>query len=169
MRILAERRGGQHLPLLLECAATVLVDGGGAADQDHRPGVLLGVCQAGERVNHTWPGDDSATLRTAGEVAGGLSSVGCRLLVAHAYVGNPLTLRPRRKDRNREAHHPEDKIDALLLQRARQQGRAIDRRRWIADGYRFRRHRFVLLLLRCFFRLSCCAPALYHVDRTTSP
>ena len=45
--VLGERGRRQHLPLLLERAHAVLVDAAGAADEDHRPVVLLGVGQAG--------------------------------------------------------------------------------------------------------------------------
>ena len=48
---LAIGRGELDLVLLLERAHAVLIDGRGAADQDHRPAVLLGIGKTGERMD----------------------------------------------------------------------------------------------------------------------
>ena len=61
--VLRERRRRQHLALLLERAHAVLVDAAGAADEDHRPVVLLGVGEAGQGVDHAGTADDEARLR----------------------------------------------------------------------------------------------------------
>src|SRR6202035_2040428 len=52
VRKLAERRGDQHLPLLLKSAHAAAVGLRGAADQDHGPAVLLGVGETRETVHH---------------------------------------------------------------------------------------------------------------------
>ena len=49
---LAERGGDVDLAFLLEGAHAILICGRCAADQDHRPAVLLGVGQSGEAVHH---------------------------------------------------------------------------------------------------------------------
>src|SRR5450756_178886 len=52
VRKLAERRGDQHLPLLLKRAHAAAVGLRGAADQDHRPAVLLSIGKTRETVHH---------------------------------------------------------------------------------------------------------------------
>src|SRR5581483_8649626 len=124
--ILAERPRRLHLVRLLEGAHAVLEAIVGAAEQDHRPAVAPGVGEAGDRVDHAGAGDDEAGLRPAGEVAGRLRGVTRGLLVAHAVELDPLTLGGEGDRHHGDADDAEHILHALLLQLARDQGRAVD-------------------------------------------
>lgn len=51
MRELAERGGDQPLTLFPGRLHAVLLNGGGATDQDHRPAILIGVRETGEAMH----------------------------------------------------------------------------------------------------------------------
>ena len=117
-------RGELDLVFLLERAHAVLIDGRGAADQDHRPAVLLGIGEAGKRVDDARPGDREARARPPGQVAGGLRGIGRRLLVAHADIFYADLLRRLRDRLHRKADDAEHVFDAVLLEFARHDLRA---------------------------------------------
>ena len=123
---LAERRGDQHLALFLEGAHAAAIGLRGAADQDHRPAVLLGIGEAGEAVHHAGAGHGEADAGATGHIAVGLGRVGRGLLVAHADVVDAFLLRGRGDRADRKPDDPEHMIDALLLEAPRDQGSAID-------------------------------------------
>ena len=122
----AERRGDQHLALFLECAHAAAIGLRGAADQDHRPAILLGIGEAGETVHHAGAGHDDAGAGPAGQIAVGLRRVGGGLLVAHADIGDAFLLRGRGDRADRKPDDPEQVIDALLFEAPRYQGSAVD-------------------------------------------
>ena len=126
VREFAERRGDQHLALFLEGAHAAAIGLRGAADQDHRPAILLGIGEAGETVHHAGAGHDDAGAGAAGQIAVGLRRVGGGLLVAHADIGNAFLLRGCGDRGDRKPDDPEQVIDALLLEAPRYQGSAVD-------------------------------------------
>ena len=126
VRELAERRGDQHLALFLEGAHAAAIGLRGAADQDHRPAVLLGVGETGETVHDARAGHRDAGAGAAGQIAVGPGRVGGGLLVAHADVGDAFLLRRRGDRADRKPDDPEQVIDALLLEAPRDQGSAVD-------------------------------------------
>ena len=131
VRELAERRGDQHLPLFLERAHAAAIGLRGAADQDHRPAILLGIGKTRETVHHAWAGNGEAGAGAAGEIAVGPCRVGGALLVAHAEIGDAFLLRRRGDRGDGKPDDPEQVIDALLLEAPRDQGSAID----LAHGF----------------------------------
>jgi hypothetical protein len=70
MRELGEGRGDQHLALFLEGAHAAAISLGRAADQDHRPAILLGIGKAGEAVDDTRVGGNSEQHRLYAERQG---------------------------------------------------------------------------------------------------
>ena len=77
-------------------------------------------------MHHAGAGHRNAGAGTAGEIAVGLRRIGRALLVAHAEIGNAFLLRRRRYRGDRKPDDPEQVIDALLLQAAREKRSAID-------------------------------------------
>ena len=126
VRKLAERRGDQHLALLLEGAHAAAIGLRGAADQDHRPAVLLRVGETSEAVDDAWAGHRDARAGPARQIAVGPGRVGGGLLVAHADVGDAFFLRRCCDRADRKPDNPEQVIDALLLEAPRHQGSAVD-------------------------------------------
>ena len=126
VRPLAQRRRGQHLALLLEGAHAVAVGLRRAADQQHRPAVLLRVRQARETVDDAGTGHDDARARAAGQVADGAGGIGRGLLVAHADIGQADFLRCLGERTHREPDHAEHELHALFLEAFRQQVGAFD-------------------------------------------
>src|SRR6516162_3062876 len=122
----AERRGDQHLTLFLESAHAAAIGLRGAAEQNHRPAILLGIGEAGETVHHAWAGHDDAGAGAASQIAVGLCRVGGGLLVAHADIGNAFLLRGCGDRGDWKADDPEKVIDALLFEAPRYQGRTVD-------------------------------------------
>ena len=125
-RELHERPRGLHLRRFLERALPVLVRVRRAADEDHRPRVRPGIRQPRDAVDHPRPADRQARARPPGQVADRARGVARRLLVVEAEVADPLPLGRRRDARDRESHHAEHVVDALLLETARDDGRAVD-------------------------------------------
>ncbi len=126
MREFAERRGDQHLALFLEGAHGAAIGLRGAADQDHRPAILLRIGEAGEAVHDAGAGHDDAGARSALQIAVGLRGVGGGLLVPHADIGNTFLLGGRGDRADRKPDDPEQVVDALLLEAPRDQGGAVD-------------------------------------------
>ena len=122
----AERRGDQHLALFLEGAHAAAIGLRGAADQDHRPAVLLRVGKAGETVDDTGAGHDDAGAGPAGQIAVGPGRVGGGLLVAHADIGDAFLLRGGGDRADGKPDDAEQVIDALLFEAPRDQGGAVD-------------------------------------------
>jgi hypothetical protein len=116
--VLRERGRDKDLALLLERAHPVLVDAAGAAEQHHRPVVLLGVGESGQGVDDPGPADDEAGLRAAEQVAGGLRGVRRGLLVAHPDERDAGLLGGHRDRHDGEADDAEHVVDALLLEAA---------------------------------------------------
>src|SRR5205814_1758945 len=86
MRPFADGGRRQYLALLLERAHAVAERFRGAADQDHRPAILLRVGEAGEAVDDAGAGHDDARARPAGQEADGAGRIGRGLLIAHADI-----------------------------------------------------------------------------------
>ena len=126
VRPFADRRRGQHLALFLEGAHAVAVGLRRAADQHHRPAVLLRVGQAGEAVDDAGTGHDDARARAAGQVADGAGGIGRGLLVAHADIGEADLLRRLGERTDREPDDAEHVFHALFLEALRQQVGAFD-------------------------------------------
>ena len=126
VRELAERRGDQHLALLLEGAHAAAIGLRGAADQDHRPAVLLRVGETGEAVDDAWAGHRDAHAGPARQVAVGPGRVGRGLLVAHADIVDAFFLRGRGDRADREPDDAEHVINALLFEASCYQGSAVD-------------------------------------------
>ena len=123
---LADRGRGQDLALFLERAHAVAVGLGRAADQDHRPAVLLGIGEAGDAVDDAGAGHDDARARPAGQEADGAGGVGRGLLVAHSDIGQPDLLRRFGDRPDREPDDAEHVFDALRLEALGQQVGALD-------------------------------------------
>src|ERR1700740_2917679 len=126
VRELAERRGDQHLPLLLERAHAAAIGLRGTADQDHGPAILLGIGETRETVHYAWARYREAGAGAAGEIAVGRCRVGGTLLVAHPEIGDAFLLRSHRNRDDRKPDDPEQVIDALLFEAPRDQGSAVD-------------------------------------------
>ena len=126
VRPFGNRGRGQHLALLLERAHAVAVGLRRAADQDHRPAILLRVGKAGETVDDAGAGHDDARAGAAGQEADGAGGIGCRLLVAHADIGQAHLLRRLGDRPDGEPDDAEHVFYALLLQAFRQQVCASD-------------------------------------------
>ena len=115
VRPFGNRGRGQYLALLLEGAHAVPIGLRGAANEDHRPAVLLGVGKAGKTVDDAGAGDDDARAGPAGQVADGARGIGGRLLVAHADIGKTDLLRRLGDRPDGKPDHPEHVFNALLL------------------------------------------------------
>ena len=126
VRPLADRRRGQHLALFLERAHAVAVGLRRAADQQHRPAILLRVGQAREAVDDAGTGHHDARAGAAGQVADGAGGIGRGLLVAHADIGQADLLRGLGERTDREPDHAEHVFHALFLEALRQQVGAFD-------------------------------------------
>ena len=74
VRPLGDRGRRQHLALFLEGAHAVAVGLRGAADQDHRPAILLRVGKAGEAVDDAGAGHDDARAGPLRQVADGAAA-----------------------------------------------------------------------------------------------
>src|SRR5205085_12060435 len=97
-----------------------------AADQDHRPAVLLSIGKTREAVHHAWSGNGEAGAGAPGEIAVSPCRIGGALLVAHPEIGDAFLLR-RRGDRGHgNPDDPDQAIKALLFEAPRDQGSAID-------------------------------------------
>src|SRR6185312_14786889 len=117
---------GQHLALFLERAHAVAVGLRRTADQEHWPAVLLGIGKPGEAVDDTRPGDRDARARTAGQKADRARGIRCRLLVAHADIGQAHLLRRVGDWADGKPDDAEHVLYALLLEALRQQVGALD-------------------------------------------
>ena len=126
VRPLAHRRRGQHLALLLEGAHAVAIGLRRAADQHHRPAILLRVREAREAVDDAGTGHDDARAGPAGQIADGAGGIGRGLLVAHADIGEADLLRCLGERPDREPDHAEHVFHALFLEAFRQQVGAFD-------------------------------------------
>ena len=126
VRELAERRCDQHLALFLEGPHAVAISLRGAADQDHRPAILLRIGEPGEAVHDPRAGDDDAGAGAARQIAVGLRGIGGGLLVAHADIGHTFFLRGRGDRADRKPDDPEQVIDPLLLEAPRDHRGAVD-------------------------------------------
>ncbi len=126
VRELAERGRAEHLALLLERAHAIAIGLRRAADQQHRPAILLGVGEAGDAVDDARAGHRDARARTAGQKADRARGIRRRLLVAHADIGDAVLLRGLGQRSDREPDDPEHVFDALLLKAFRQKVRAGD-------------------------------------------
>ena len=126
MRPFADGGRRQYLALLLERAHAVAERLRGAADQDHRPAILLRVGEAGEAVDDAGAGHDDARARPAGQEADGAGRIGRGLLVTHADIGQADLLRRLGDWPDREADDAEHVFDALLFEALRQQIGAFD-------------------------------------------
>jgi hypothetical protein len=122
----AERSCEQHLALFLEGAHAAAIGFRGAADQDHRPAILLRIGKPGEAVHDAGSGHDDAGAGPPGQIAVGTGGIGGGLLVPHADIGDTLLLRRRGDRPDREPDHAEQMVDPLLLQAPRDQGGAVD-------------------------------------------
>ena len=116
---LAERRGDQHLALFLERPHAVAPGLRRAADEDHRPAVLLRIGEAGEGVDDAGARHHEAGARAPGQIANGLRGIRGGLLVAHPDVGNPFLLRGRGDRLHRKPDDPEHELDALPFEAPR--------------------------------------------------
>ena len=114
------------LAFLLERAHAVAVRFGCAADQQHRPAILLRVGQAREAVDHAGAGDDDARSRAPGHVADGAGGVGRGLLIPHADIGKAGFLGCVRQGADWEPDHPKHKFHALLFKAFCQQISTFD-------------------------------------------
>ena len=126
VRPFGNRGRGQHLALFLERAHAVAVGLRRAADQDHRPAILLRVGEAGEAVDDARAGHDDARARPAGQEADGARGIGGRLLVAHADIGKADFLRRLGDRPDGKPDDAEHVFHALLLEAFRQQVGAFD-------------------------------------------
>ena len=131
VRPFADRRRGQHLALLLERAHAVAIGLRRAADQQHRPAILLRVRQAREAVDDAGTGHHDARAGAAGQIADGAGGIGRGLLVAHADIGQAGLLRCLGERTHREPDHAEHELHALFLEAFRQQVGAFD----LSHGY----------------------------------
>jgi hypothetical protein len=126
MREFAEGRGDQYLALFLEGAHGAAIGFRRAADQDHRPAILLRIGEAGEAVHDAGAGHDDAGAGAALQIAIGLRRIGRGLLVAHADIGDAFLLRGRGDRADRKPDDPEQMVDALLFEAPCHQGGAVD-------------------------------------------
>jgi len=116
----------QHLALLLESAHAAAIGFRGAADQDHRPAILLRISKAGETVHDTGAGYDDAGAGAAGQIAIRPGSIGGGLLVAHADIGDTLLLRGGGDGADGKPDDAKEVVYALLFEAPRDQGGAVD-------------------------------------------
>ena len=108
-----EGAGGLDLGGVLEVAHLGEGDVGGAADQDHRPAVGLGVAERGDGVGHAGSGDDEGGGEVTAHVGGGLGGVTGGLFVADADEGH-VFLHPGDGDGDDgDADESEHFLDAL--------------------------------------------------------
>ncbi len=126
VREFAERRGDQYLALFLKGTHGAAIGFGGAADQDHRPAILLGVGKTGKTVNDAGAGHDDAGAGAAGQIAIGLRGVRGGLLVAHADIGDTFLLCRCRDRADGKSDNPEQVVDTLLFEASGDQGGAVD-------------------------------------------
>jgi hypothetical protein len=119
VRELAERRRDQHLALFLERAHAVAPGLRSAADEDHRPAILLRIGEAGEGVDDAGARHDEAGAGAPGHVANRLRGIRGGLLVAHPDVGDPFLLRGRGDRAHRKPDDPEHELDALPFEAPR--------------------------------------------------
>jgi hypothetical protein len=119
MRELAERRRDQHLALFLERTHAVAPGLRRAANEDHRPAILLRIGEAGEAVDDAGARHDEAGTGAPGQIANGLRGIRGGLLVAHPDIGDPHLLRSRGNRAHRKPDDPEHEIDALPFEAPR--------------------------------------------------
>ena len=119
MRELAERRRDQHLALFLERPHAVAPGFRRAANEDHRPAILLRIGEAGEGVDDAGARHDEASARAPGQIADGLRRIRGGLLVAHPDIGDPFLLRGRGDRAHRKPDDPEHELDALPFEAPR--------------------------------------------------
>ena len=104
-----------HGRRLLEVAPRRQIERRGAAQQEHRPGVLLRVAQRGNRVRDAGSRDDECRPDMAAHIGSGLGGVSRRLFVAGADIAHPRTLRLLGHGHHGNAHHAKQLVDALVL------------------------------------------------------
>src|SRR5947209_979118 len=116
MRELAEWRRDQHLTLFLERSHASPPGLRSAADQDHRPAILLSVGEAGEGVDDAGARHDEAGARAPGQITHRLRGIRGGLLVPHSDVGDAFLLCGRGDRAHRKPDDPEHELDALLFE-----------------------------------------------------
>ena len=126
VRKLTKRGGDVDLAFLLKGAHAPSIGFRGAADQNHWPAVLLGVRQACQTMHYTRPCHNDASTRAASHIAVGLCSIGCGLLVAHAYIVDAFFLCRSGNRAYRKADDAKQMVDALLFQTSCYQGCTCD-------------------------------------------
>ena len=123
LRVGAQRR---ELIGLLEESHAVACALVRAAEQQHRPAVGPRVRERADGVQHARPRDGERCADAAAEVGDGLRGIRRRHLVPHTDVLDALALRGGCDPGDRDAHHAEQALHALRLQRARDDRLPID-------------------------------------------